>query len=526
MKTTTNNISLNIKSVWKSDLISGFLVFLLALPLSLGIAKASGFPAAMGVLTAMLGGLVTVFFRVSELSIKGPAAGLITIAAAAVIELGGEEDGWKLACGAIVIMAVLQMLFGFLKFGALGDLFPHAVIHGMLASIGLIIIAKQIPVLLGIDPTLYADKSPFELYTELPNYISIANWKTTTLGLIGLTILFAMPLINIDLFKKIPAPLIVLLVAVPLALFWDFKTTQEAYALVTIGDFWGSLSINADFSAIGTFIFWKYVIMFLFVSSLESLLTAKALDNLDPYKRQANYNGDLVGQGFGNAISGLLGGLPMISEVVRSTSNITYGAKTKLSNFFHGFFLLVSMLVLIPVIEMIPNSALAAMLIFAGYKLTAPKEFLQTYKIGKEQLAIFLTTIFVTLAEDLLLGVFAGILLKLIFHATNGVKISHLFRAQVSIEHNKNGSISVHIFEAAIFTHLLKLHKILDKLPKGKSIILLFENCNLIDHSYLEFIEQYKRSYENDGGKFQWVGIEALKPVSAHSLATRKKVEK
>jgi MFS superfamily sulfate permease-like transporter len=523
MKTNADNISLNFKSVWKSDFISGFLVFLLALPLSLGIAKASEFPAAMGVLTAMLGGLVTVFFKVSELSIKGPAAGLITIAAAAVIELGGEEDGWKMACGAIVVMAVLQMLFGFLKFGTLSDLFPHAVIHGMLASIGLIIIAKQIPVLLGVDPTLYADKSPFELYAELPIFIRNASWKITTLGLLGLTILFALPLIKINFFKKIPAPLIVLIIAVPLALFLDFKTTQESYALVTIGDFWGSLSINADFSAMGSFIFWKYVIMFLFVSSLESLLTAKALDNLDPYKRQTNYNGDLVGQGFGNAISGLLGGLPMISEVVRSTSNITYGAKTKLSNFFHGFFLLISMLVLIPVIEMIPNSALAAMLIFAGYRLTAPKEFLQTYKIGKEQLAIFVTTIFVTLAEDLLLGVFAGILLKLIFHATNGVKFSCLFRAQVSVEHNKNGSISIHIFEAAIFTHLLKLHKILDRLPKEKSIILIFENCNLIDHSYLEFINQYKRKYENEGGKFQLVGIEALKPVSAHSLATRKK---
>lgn len=524
---TLHKNSFDFKAVWKTDMVSGFLVFLLALPLSLGIAKASGFPAAMGVLTAMIGGLVTFFFRVSPLSIKGPAAGLITIAAAAVIEFGGDEQGWKIASAVIVVMALLQIIFGFLKFGSLSDIFPHSAVHGMLAAIGFIIIAKQIPVLLGDDPKLYAGESPIELLLDIPKFILHAHWHIAAIGVIGLIIMFGLPALKIHFLKKVPAPMVVLIVAVPLTIFWHFRQTEPSYSLVTIGDFWGSLNINADFSAIGTFTFWKYVVMFLFVSSLESLLTVKAVDSLDPYKRHSNYNGDLVGQGFGNAIAGFLGGLPMISEVVRSSSNIGFGAKTKWSNFFHGVFLLIAMLLLIPVIEMIPNSALAAMLIYAGYRLAAPKEFIHTYQIGKEQLAIFLTTIIVTLAEDLLLGIFAGILVKMIFHVVRGVKIGRLFKAKIRLENNENDTIIFHIEEAAVFTHLVKIHKLLDAQPRQKSIVISFENCRLIDHSFMAFIDFYKRDYENEGGSFTILGHDALTPLSQHPLATRvsKKVD-
>jgi MFS superfamily sulfate permease-like transporter len=337
-----------LKKYWKNDIVSGFLVFLLALPLSLGIAKASGFPAAMGVLSAMIGGLVTVFFKTSELSIKGPAAGLITIAAGAITDFGGDEQGWKIASAVIVVMSIFQIIFGFLKFGSLSDFFPHSAVHGMLAAIGLIIIGKQIPVLLGDDPTLYKGEGPIELYMDIPKFILNAHWHIAVIGIIGLIIMFGLPLLKINFFKKIPAPIIVLFVAIPITIYWEFKKTEPSYSLVSIGDFWGSLNFNADFSAINTFNFWKYVFMFLFVSTLESLLTVKAVDNLDPYKRKSNYNGDLIGQGAGNFFSGLLGGLPMISEVVRSSSNVGFGAISKWSNFFHGLFLLLAMIFLIP----------------------------------------------------------------------------------------------------------------------------------------------------------------------------------
>lgn len=514
-----------LKAHFKTDMTSGFLVFLLALPLSLGIAKASGFPAAMGVLTAMVGGLFTIFFKVSELSIKGPAAGLITIAAAAVTEFGGGEHGWQVVCALIVVMAVLQIGMGLLKLGSLSDFFPHSAVHGMLAAIGLIIIAKQIPVLLGDDPTLYKGEGPIELLMDIPRFVLHAHWHIAVIGILGLIIMFVMPKLKINFLKKVPAPMIVLLIAVPLTIFWHFDQTEPESALVVIDDFWGSLAINADFSEIGSFPFWKYVIMFLFVSSLESLLTVKAIDSLDPHKRQSNYNGDLIGQGAGNAVAGLFGGLPMISEVVRSSANIGFGAKTKWSNFFHGVFLLIAMIFIIPLIELIPNAALAAMLIFAGFRLAAPKEFIHTYQIGKEQLAIFLTTIIVTLAEDLLLGIFAGILVKFIFHLVNGVKFSNLFKGHGVISSEATTS-TLTITDSAVFSNLISFKKKLMSIPSDNNVIVNFEKTQLIDHSFMSFIHKYQNEKIENGQTCEIIGYDNHKPFSKHPLATRKLVKK
>lgn len=506
---------------WKNDMSSGFLVFLLALPLSLGIAKASGFPPAMGVLSAIIGGLFTSFFKVSELTIKGPAAGLITICAAAVLEFGGAETGWHTVCGIIVVMAIIQILLGFLKLGTLSDFFPHSAVHGMLAAIGLIIIAKQIPILLGDEPSLYKGEGPIELYMDIPRFILNAHWHIAVVGIVGLIIMFSLPLLKINWLKKIPAPMIVLLFTVPLALLWHFDSAEPSYSLVKIGDFWGSIRLNADFSHIGEFAFWKYVIMFMFVSSLESLLTVKATDNLDPYKRESSYNGDLIGQGSGNALSGLLGGLPMISEVVRSSANVGFGAKTKWSNFFHGVFLLIAMILLIPIIEKIPNAALASMLIFAGFRLAAPKEFIHTFHIGKEQLAIFLVTIIVTLLEDLLLGIAAGILVKFIFHLVNGVQWSDLFKARYTIV-TKDNETFVTVTSSAIFSNLIGFKKMLAKLPENEIIHFDLTQSTLIDHSFMSFIHHFEREYNLAGGQFIISGLSNHKPLSKHPLATHK----
>ncbi len=330
-----------LKQNWKADALSGFLVFLLALPLSLGIAKASQFPAAMGVLTAMIGGIFVSLLAGSRLTIKGPAAGLITICAGAVTELGGGDTGWHLALGVIVVAASIQIVFG-LKFGSLSDFFPHSAVHGMLAAIGLIIFSKQIHVLLGIDPATLKGMEPIELYQLIPHSIANADPRVVLVGIVSLVIIFGMPLLKGKIFKAIPAPMVVLVVTIPMAVIMDFKHTEPAFDLVKIGDFWTSVGFNADFSAIGGFVFWKYVFMFLFVNSLESLLTVKAIDGLDPWKRVSDPNKDLVAVGAGNALSGLLGGLPMISEVARSSANVNFGGRTRWANFFHGFFLLVA----------------------------------------------------------------------------------------------------------------------------------------------------------------------------------------
>jgi MFS superfamily sulfate permease-like transporter len=295
-----------LKQNWTTDALSGFLVFLLALPLSLGIAKASGFPAAMGVLTAMIGGLFVSFFAGSRLTIKGPAAGLITICAGAVTELGALNiegaSGVQLACGVIVIMAMFQIAFGFLKFGSLSDFFPPSAVHGMLAAIGLIIFSKQIHVLLGIDPATLKGLEPIELYARIPHSFEHADPRVAVVGIVSLIIIFGMPLLKGKFIKKIPAPMVVLLVTIPMALIMDFRHTEPAFDLVSIGNFWESIQFNASFAAIGTGVFWKFVIMFLFINSLESLLTVKAIDGLDPYKRESNSNKDLSALGAGNAL--------------------------------------------------------------------------------------------------------------------------------------------------------------------------------------------------------------------------------
>ncbi len=379
-----------LKQNWTADALSGFLVFLLAMPLSLGIAKASGFPAAMGVLTAMVGGLVVSIFMGGRLTIKGPAAGLITVCAGAVTDLSKLNiegvSGVQLACGAVIVMSIIQIVFGFLKFGSYSDFFPHSAVHGMLAAIGVLIFAKQFPILIGVDASLTKGLSPIELYTHIPTFLANAKPEIAAIGILSLIILFGMPALG-GIFKKIPAPMIVLILTIPLGIFLDFNaildTSGKPFALVNIVDFWGQwkggIFSNVSFAAIGNGTFWYYVFMFLFVNSLESLLTVKAIDGLDPWKRKSDYNRDLSALALGNGVSGALGGLPMISEVARSSANVNFGARTRWANFYHGLFLLIAMLVLIPVINRIPNAALAAMLIAVAYRLASPKEFIGTY---------------------------------------------------------------------------------------------------------------------------------------------------
>jgi len=506
-----------------ADAVSGFIVFLLALPLSLGIAKASDFPPVMGLVTAIIGGILVSFLAGSRLTIKGPAAGLIVIVAGAVADFGGGETGWHLALGAMVIAGIIQILFGILKMGKFADFFPLSAIHGMLAAIGLIIIAKQIPVLLDINPALTKGKGPFELLGSIPNYIAHFDPKATLIGVVSLVIMMGWGYIKNPIIKKIPAPLVVLLLAIPAELLMDFQHTEPPYALVHIGNLFEHITWNVDFSGVAqTSVFIKYVIMFALVGTLESLLTVKAIDLLDPYKRKSNTNKDLIAIGVGNTLAAVLGGLPMISEVARSSANVNNGAKTRWANFFHGFFILAFVLLATQLIELIPNTALAAMLITVGIKLAHPKEFINTFKIGKEQLAIFLVTIFFTLFEDLLVGIGAGIALKMIFHIVRGTPITSMFKAptQVSFEGNE---YLVEIDKAAIFSNFLGIKQKLDEIPAGFHVTIDLKNTQLVDHSVMENLHHFQHDYEATGGTVKIVGLEKHKPVSNHHLAARKK---
>ena len=510
------------ESIQSADLISGLIVSLLALPLSLGIAKASDFPPLMGLITAIIGGMVVSFFAGSKLTIKGPAAGLIVIAASAVADFGGGEIGWHLALGAIIVAGLIQILFGVFKLGKLANFFPLSAIHGMLAAIGLIIIAKQIPVLLNVDPLLTKGKDPLELLASIPTFLLNMNPIVAVIGVISLTILFVWPNLKNPLLKKIPAPLVILAFSIPAGLFLDFKNTAPSYTLVHIGNFIDSLQVNADFSGFSqTALFIKYVIMFALVGTLESLLTVKAIDILDPAKQKSDTNKDLIAIGIGNILTGFLGGLPMISEVARSSNNLSNGGKTRWANFFHGFFILIFLLLAVPLLEMIPNTALAAMLIMVGFKLAHPMEFVHVFKIGKEQLAIFLVTIFFTLFEDLLVGIAAGIVLKLIIHLVNGAKFNSLFKATIRVVDEEFGPRLI-IEQCAVFSNWLGLKKILDALPQKEVVSIDFSELKLVDHSVIENLHLFKDDYESLGGKVQFHGLDQLHQLSNHHLSARK----
>lgn len=511
-----------LKENFVSDSISGFTVFLLALPLSLGIARASDFPPIMGLVTAIIGGILVSFFMGSRLTIKGPAAGMIVIVASAVNDFGGGEMGWRLALGAMVFAGIIQILFGVFKLGKLADFFPLSAIHGMLAAIGLIIIAKQIPILLAIDPATTKGMGPIPLLLSIPAFIKNLDPKSTLIGVASLAIMMGWPLIKGPL-KKVPAPLVVLLTAIPAELVMDFQTTKPAHALVHVGNLIDNIQINVDFGGMfQTSIFIKYVVMFALVGSLESLLTVKAIDMLDPFRRKSDANKDLIAVGIGNTFAAILGGLPMISEVARSSSNVANGAKTRWANFFHGFFILGFLLVASPLIELIPNTALAAMLITVGIKLTHPREFIQVFKIGKEQLAIFLITIVFTLYEDLLIGISAGILLQMLINIIDWDLLKTLFRTPTEVSFTDKEYL-VEISQSAVFSNYMGIKSKLEAIPPGFKVTIDLKNTKMIDHSVMENLHRFEDEYKANGGKIEIIGLEMHQPVSEHHLAARKK---
>ncbi|HBI30542.1 MAG TPA: sulfate transporter [Verrucomicrobiales bacterium] len=512
-----------LKENFSKDATSGFVVFLLALPLSLGIAAASGFPPIMGVLTAIIGGLVATFFTGSQLSIKGPAAGLIVIVADAVGAFGGGIEGWQLALGVMVVAGIIQILMGVLKWGKFVDIFPLSAVHGMLAAIGLIIIAKQIPVLLNVDPNMASGMKPLALFAAIPSFFANLDPQVTIIGGVSLAIMLGWGFVKHPVLKKIPAPLLVLLFAVPTGLMMNLGSEAPDYTLVKVGKIIDQVDINASFEGFSkTGLFIKFVIMFALVGTLESLLTVKAIDMLDPWKRKADPNKDIIAIGVSNSLAGLLGGLPMISEVARSSANVAQGARTRWANFFHGLFLLLSVLLAYQVLELIPNAALAAMLIAVGIKLAHPKEFIHMLKVGPEQLAIFITTIFFTLAKDLLVGIAAGMVLKAIIHLSRGVSPMSLFQARAAVDEESDRYV-LRLGNAAIFTNYLGIKKHLDKIPEGKAIVLDLTKTVVIDHSVMENLHHFDDDYTRAGGTVEFLGLDQLKPVSAHPLAARRR---
>ncbi|WP_051229823.1 SulP family inorganic anion transporter [Psychroserpens burtonensis] len=510
-----------LKTHFKDDLISGFSVSLIALPLCLGIAIASGVPPLAGLIAAIIGGLIASRISGTFVTISGPAAGLIVITLGAAEAMGGAGaeggySGYPHVLGAIIIGGLIMALFGLLKVGKVGDYFPSAAVHGMLAAIGIIIIIKQ------FFPAIGAPSPKgeiLEVATDIPHALTELNLYALTIALISMVILIMHPILKLKFIKMIPAPMWVLIFTIPTAILLG----TENLAMVEMPhNLFGEGGFQLpSFEKIGESEFWIAVIGFALVSAIESLLSAKAVDSLDPYKRSSNLNKDLISMGAGSSLSALIGGLPMISEIVRSSANVNNGAKTQWANFFHGGFLLIYLLIGVTIIEMIPISALAAMLVFTGFKLASPREFKHMFQIGLMEFEIFVVTLIAVLATDLIIGIVIGILFKYVLILFKGTKFRELFKSNLYISHE--GEIkTIHLKGSQIFSNYLSLKKKMDSgVQKYNELILDFAEVEFIDHTVMEHLEDYARLAKLNGKDVHIENADGLNPVSTHPLAAR-----
>ena len=516
---------------WRRDLQAGFFVFLIALPLCLGISIGSGFPPSAGIITAIVGGLLVSRVSGSYIVINGPAGGLIVVMLAAVESLGddGVLSGYRYTLAAIMLAGLFQVIMGRYKMGSMSAFFPTPVVHGMLAAMGISIMARQVHVMLGV--TSEAD-SLFSSIAQIPNSVLNLNPEIATIGLISFVVLLFWPLLKQSKIGKIPAPLIVLLLGMGLAQFfgiqhehyhfWQAELHEHVIAppfLVEIPTNFTDYFYLPDFSKIMTLKFWIATISICMVASLESLLSATAAEKVDPYKRPTDLDRDLSAVGLGNVISGFLGGLPMIAEFVRSSANVEGGAQTGWANFFHGLILLLFVVLFPHFIHNIPHASLAALLVFVGYRRATPQVFAQVLAIGKDQLFLFVATIVAILATNLLVGVFFGVFLKLILHLSRGVWLSNLFKIHFKIIENGN-RVTVKIIGSALFSNFLPLKRAVDNIAQGKKITFDFSEGYLIDHSILVFIDEFSAHYVRNGGYCRKIG-HALETYSDHDLAVR-----
>lgn len=495
----------------KTDLPSGLVVFLVALPLCLGIALASGAPFFSGIISGIVGGIVIGALSNSQLSVSGPAAGLAALVLGAITAIGD----FRLFLCAVLIAGILQLLMGLAKLGGIANYIPSSVIKGMLTSIGILIVAKQIPHAFGYD------KDEKGNITELIPYGS-ENMHELLQPLqhieVGVTLICVISIIIMLLWEKpfikkrlpfVPGALVAVIVAILINQLWlstGSRLAIENEHLVQIkaasspSEFLGFFTFP-DFAGFLNSKIIVYGFAIAIIASLETLLSIEAIDNLDPQRRVTNTNRELFAQGIGNAVAGLIGGLPITSVIVRSSANVNAGAKSKFSAIFHGLLLLISVIFIPTLLNKIPLSALAAILLLTGYKLAKPSVFVQTVKNGKFQYIPFFVTVIVIIAIDLfgvlpavsgkglLIGVIAGIVAAFGAILYGNLKNSYFFHKE---KHHEGDIIKIHLSEEVSFLNKAAIRETLDKIPADTTVIIDASNTSYIDFDVLELIKEFR----------------------------------
>lgn len=505
--------------IWlKYDLPAGLSVFLIALPLCLGIALASGAPLYAGLLSGIIGGLVVSLISGSQLAVSGPAAGLTTVVASSIVSLGD----YKVFLLAVMVAGMFQLIIGLLKAGAIANYFPSSVIKGMLAAIGIILISKQIPLAIGYDqPDFWTNGflKLFRLDESRSNFATLNQHITRGTLLITIVSLIILILHNRYFEKKlkiIPASLLVVLFGIMANMVFtnissEFSLKQTQ--LVNIPpDVFSNISfpdISKLFSRIDV---WKHGALIGLLASLETLLCIEAVDKLDKQNRITPINRELVAQGIGNLTCGLLGAIPMTAVVVRGAANIDAGAKTKLSSFTHGAFLLLAVLFVPFLLNKIPFASLSAILLITGYNLTKPKLYRNMWSLGSKQFLPFLITIIVILSTDLLVGVCIGLLISIYFIVQNN------FKAEYKTTKTQQQGIETYYIKLnsnVTFLNKVNLRKTLDDVPEYSVLTIDGSECNFIDHDILEIISEYDNKAHD---RHIELHLKAIKKVNVSAL--------
>jgi MFS superfamily sulfate permease-like transporter len=503
----------------RNDIPAGLVVFLVAVPLCLGISLASGAPFSSGLLAGIIGGLVVSLISGSQLSVSGPAAGLTAVVLTG-IETVGSFEAFLVT---VVLAGIIQIALGMIRAGVIAYFFPSSVITGMLAAIGVILILKQFPHAVGYDIELMG-QDRFEV-NENENTLTLfihalehLEWAALIISLISLSIIVFWEKTPLRKLKWMPSALVVVVIGTLinqfLVAFFPAYALEQSH-LVTVPTLNGEDGLlgaisNPDFTVIDRLGFSKILVLSVtiaLIASVETLLTIEAVDKLDPRKRKSPLNKELIAQGIGNTIGGLVGALPLTSVIVRSSANINSGGVTKMAAFFHGIFMLVSVLFLANFLNMIPFACLAAILIQVGYKLAKPSLFKAKFKAGYDQFIPFVVTIVAILLTDLLIGISIGIVIGLIFVVRTNL------HTPVSIEKQGNFYV-IRVHKDLSFLNKPLINKALESIPEQSNLMIDGTKADFIDNDIMEAFEDFQKEAKYKNISVVFKNVDSLETVS------------
>jgi carbonic anhydrase len=526
-----NNIVRTIASIPR-NLFSGLVVSLIALPLSLGLAMACDAPPIAGVITSIVGGVLVAIFGGSFVTISGPGKGLVGVVLVAVSTLGLTST-----YAAIICSGLLLLVLGFLRLGKLADYFPSSAIQGVLAAIGLIILGKQFHIMLGNkilrDNTVdYLIAIPETIITAF-QLSDTGQRNAAIVGVLSLAIMVFYSKIRNKYLQLIPAPMWVVICSVGFSYYCEFilkipNPISPKYMMPSIPSL--SEVINTlpepNFEKIYTLEFIGSVVALALIASIESLLSIKAVDKLDPKKRRSNVNKDIKALGLSTVVSGFLGGLNVVTVIAPSSVNISNGGSNRFGNFFHASFLVLFILLFSTELPRIPLSALMAILVYTGYKLAAPEMIKRVFLIGKEQIIIFLSTLFVTLKVGLISGILAGLLATFLIHIfinkSIALFIKNIIKPNILMYKEENGNYFISVKHFCSFLNFDNLKNKLSVIPEQNDVIIDFSMCEFVDHSVMENLHDYQELFHKKGGNIEIIGMDMLDAKSEHPFALRR----